>query len=343
MQRRHSICTCMVLGLALDALSGRAQAQQFEPAEPPEATQPPATPDVTRSPAAWPHQPRATVLFAEGTRLFKQWRFEEAEGKYREALAHGRHPIIHLYLSRALEKQGRFVEAHEALQQALRKGGRPLLPEDVQVAKNLQRSLESRLAQIEVHCDEPRAEVFLDGEPWFVAPGRLRRTIAAGQHVLAVQKPGYFRVTEPITLAAGKQRRVALRMTADVVHVERRWHTWQPWSVASTGLAMTLAGGWLLREARIDYAAIRRELDLCEATFSCKPVSARWLARAKWKEGIGTGTLIAGVSAMAGGLVGVLLNLPSSKRSEPARGLEDLDITPMISSDAYGISAQIRF
>jgi hypothetical protein len=55
------------------------------------------------------------------------------------------------------------------------------------------------------------------------------------------------------------------------------------------------------------------------------------------------GTLIAGGSALAAGLTGMVLNLPRSWRSEPARGLENLEIAPTFSGDTAGISTRFRF
>lgn len=337
MRRPHSTRTCIFIGLGLFtvlALSGPARAQV--PATP-------ASPEPLRQGAPQQASSLAAERFAEGTVLFKQWHFDKAEEKFREALASWEHPLIHLYLSRALEKQGRLVDAHESLQDALRPGAEALPPEDVQVAEELQTSLESRLAQIEVSCDVPGAEVFLDGEPLFTAPGRQRRMMSAGQHVLIVRKPGYFPIAEPVSLIPGKQSRVVLRMTADVVHIERRWRPWQPWTVAGTGIAISLAGGLSLWQARNDYAAIQRELDACKGETSCGRISTRRLHRGEWKERIGTGALLVGGTVIAAGIAGVLLNLPRAWRSEPANGLESLDIAPMVSGDTAGISARIQF
>ena len=212
------------------------------------------------------------------------------------------------------------------------------------MAEDLRKSLEARLAQIEVSCDVPGAEVSLDGEPWFTAPGRQRRMIGAGQHVLIARKPGYFAVTEPVSLIPGKQTRVVLRMTADVVHIERRWQPWQPWAVAGTGVAMSLAGGVLLWQASSDYGDFRKALTECrpDPDPGCDPISLRPRSSGVWKEYLGTGTLIAGGAVLATGLAGVLLNQARTRRSEPARGME-LELAPLISRDTAGISMDIRF
>jgi tetratricopeptide (TPR) repeat protein len=337
MRRSHSTRTCMFTALGLVtvlAFFGPARAQ---------APALPASPALPQQSAPLQPSSLAAELFAEGTALYKQWHFDKAEEKFREALAHWEHPIIHLYLSRALEKQGRLVEAHASLQQALRPGAEALPPEDVQVAEELQKSLESRLAQIDVSCDVPGAEVSLDGEDWFTAPGRQRRMTSAGQHVLIARKPGYFPVAEPVSLIPGKQTRVMLRMTADVVHVERRWQPWQPWAMAGTGIVMSLTGRWFRQQAASDYASFEKALDSCRQTISCQMVPTQRLDSGEWKEIVGTSSLVVGGTVVAAGLAGVLFNLPSTWRSEPASGVEKLDIAPMIAGDAAGISAQIRF
>jgi hypothetical protein len=285
---------------------------------------------------------RAVALFAEGTALFKQWRFDEAEEKYREALAHWEYPIIRLYLSRTLEKQLRLVEAHANLVQALRQGRTLLSSEDVLVAEELQKSLESRLAQIEVHCDVPGADVSLDGEPWFTAPGWQRRMAGAGQHVLIVRKPGYFPVTEPVSLIPGKQTRIVIRMAADVIHTKRRWQPWQPWAATGTGIAMSIAGGLFLRQARNHHAAFERAVAGCEQEI-CPQVPTWRRDIGERKDIFGTTTLIAGSALLAAGLTGVLINQPRTRRSEPTGREVELDLAPLVSVDTAGISVRIPF
>lgn len=336
MRRPHSTRTCIFIGLGLFtvlALSGPARAQV--PALP-------ASPEPLRQGAPQQASSLAAERFAEGTALFKQWHFDKAEEKLREALGHWEHPLIHLYLSRALEKQGRLVEAHASLQQVLRPGAEALPPEDAKVAEELQKSLESRLAQIEISCDVPGAEVSLDGESLFTAPGRQRRIMSAGQHVLIARKSGYFPVAEPVSLIPGKRSRIVLRMAADVIHVERRWQPWQPWAIAGTGIAMSLAGGWLRWQAASDYTSFKDALESCMQTISCQMVSTRRLDSGEWKELVGTGTLITGGTILAVGLASVILNLPRTRRSEPTSGI-DYEFSPMVSGDIAGISGRLRF
>jgi hypothetical protein len=331
MQRLLSARACTLLGVAVLVLPCPTRAQQ--PAAPP--------PEVAHPPAP-PSRPLAGARYAEGTRLFKQWRFGDAERAFREALTHADHPIIYLYLSRTLEKQGRLLEAHEALEQALRPHVEPLPPREVEVAGQLRASLESRLAQIEVQCDVPGAEIALDGEHWFTAPGPQRRMTNAGQHLLIARKPGYFPVAEAVSLIPGNRTRVVLHMTADVVHLVRRWQSWQPKAVTTAGMVVSVVGGLFLWEASNDYAAIQRDIDECSSGCGLLGLRRRYDDSVR-NERIGTGVLIAGGAIVAAGLAGMLLNLPQSRRAEPAGGVESLDIAPMISGDTAGVSFWLRF
>lgn len=315
-----------VLGLALSA---------------PARAEPPAQPRGPQEVDAAAQQ-KAEALFAEGSALFEQWQFVHAEQKYREALTHWEHPVIYLYLSRALEKQGHLESAYEALQQAGRQESELLSQEDSQVAEELQTGLESRLAQIEVHCDAAGAEVSLDGVPWFTAPGPQRKMIRPGQHVIIARKAGYFSVTEVATLLPGKQTRVEIHMSVDEIRVERRWQSWTPWTVVGGSAAISLLGGLLVRQAMNDYAAFEKALTACEGQFTCDQVSIRRQNRGAWKDGVGTSMLIAGSTAAVIGLAGVLLNQSHSYRSEPRDGVK-IDFAPLVSGDGTGVAARIRF
>lgn len=327
--KRHRIvhgCAFLILGLALSE-SARAQ-----PPAPPQARQ-----EV--DPAA---RKKAESLFAKGSILFQQWQFVHAEEKYREALTHWEHPVIYLYLSRTLEKQGHLESAYETLQQALQREPELLSPEDHQVAEGLRTSLESRLAQIEVHCADAGAEVLLDGVPWFTAPGPQRKMIRAGQHVIIARKAGYFQITQVATLLPGKQTRVEVRMSADEIRVERRWQPWTPWAVVGGGAVSSVVGGLLLRQAMNDYAAVEGALATCNTWVACGQVSIRRRESGEWKDAVGTGMLIAGGAAAVIGLAGMLLNQPYSHRSEPTDGVQ-FDFAPLVSGDGTGVSARITF
>lgn len=318
-------CAVFALGLALSVPSH---------AESPQRTK-------AKQSAAPLAQQKAETLFAQGSKLYQQWQFVHAEQKYREALTHWEHPVIYLYLSRALEKQGHLESAYETLQQALRRDPELLSQEDTGVAGELRTSLEARLAQIEVHCAEAGAEVLLDGVPWFTAPGPQRKMIRPGQHVIIARKAGYFPVTEVATLLPGKQTRVEVSLSLDEVRIRRRWRPRTPWMVVAGGVATSLLGGLFIQQAMSDYADFEEKLATCEPPV-CRQLSIRRREGGAWRDAVGTGMLIAGSTAVVMGLAGVLLNQPNSYRSEPAGGAK-LDFIPLVSGDSTGVSARIRF
>lgn len=318
MKFRHLALGRAVFILGLLAVSGLARAQAPGPRDAWRA----ASPEDRR---------KAEALFAEGSRLFKQWRFAEAEAKYRMALSHWKHPVIYLYLSRVLEKQGDLTGAYQILQQATG----PFSPTDFRAAEALHTRLDSQLGQIEAHCAEPGAEILLDGEPWFTAPGWRRRMISPGQHVVVARKEGYFTVTEAVALVPGKQTQIAIRMNVEEVRIERRWKPWNRW-ILGGGVATSLIGGLFLWQARNDYKDFTEALSDCPRP-SCPPIPAV----STWKETFGTSALLVGGAAAAVVFTSVLLNQPRVHPGEPSS--VNIQLVPLASGDATGISARIRF
>lgn len=184
----------------------------------PPSTQPKAATWQQASPA---DQQAAESLFAEGSHLFKQWRFAEAEERYRAALTHWNHPLVYFYLSRTLEKQGDLVSAYEMLLEALSHEPVPLPATDLRLALALRDELESRLASLEVHCEQADTEVLLDGELWFRGPGQRQRMAHPGLHVLVARKVSFAPITRAVTLQPGMEARVELRLSLDEGNVAR--------------------------------------------------------------------------------------------------------------------------
>ncbi len=299
---------------------------------------PPADADATSAPAD-PAQPLATepapaedakpdphaaaaALFAEGSRLFTQWRFAQAEAKYRAALEHSDQATIRLYLARAREKQGALVEAHAELTRALAAPAGAMTPHDAKLALDLRDSLMERLAEVEASCDTDGAEVYLDGEPWFVGPGRQTKIVRPGQHVIIARKRGYFPITEPVSLLPGRHTQVKVTMAIDEVQFERRWQPWKPWAVAATGVTLALAGGGLVRAAARDYDSVRSQLASCQPSVTCEPISTQAQDSGLLKQRVGSGLLIAGGVLAALGGVAVAFNQPRARRTELGGGVE---------------------
>ena len=209
----------------------------------------------------------AEALFAEGSRLFIEWRFAQAEEKYRAALMYWKHPLVYLYLSRARERQGDLVGAYETLQKALHHEPLPFSAEDLLVAGKLKEELEARLAWLEVACNQAGAEVWFDGKIWFKGPGQPQRVVRPGQYLLTARKAGFMPVTRLVLLEPGTHTRVELRMNLIEGDVTRHVLPWDYWlsldeqelrfvSVTPGFVTLTSqAGGTELSERAIDHSA----------------------------------------------------------------------------------------
>jgi hypothetical protein len=89
---RHRFFLRLTL-LVLFAVAGPARAQEAGP-----AAAPAAEPDTAGEDA----RARAERLFAEGNELLGKYRLARAVEKYRQALEHWDHPVIHFNLAKAL-------------------------------------------------------------------------------------------------------------------------------------------------------------------------------------------------------------------------------------------------
>ncbi|WP_428263553.1 hypothetical protein [Haliangium sp.] len=285
---------------------------------------------------------RAATLFAEGSAAFENFRFVQAEGKYRESLEHWEHVVTYLYLSRTLDQQMRPVESYRALQQALARGREALPTEEREQADALAVKLRGQLAELEARCDEPGAQVLLDGEPWFVGPGQRRQVVRPGQHVIISSKDGHYRVTEAIALLPGRTTKVELRMSVDEVRTVRRWQPWLPWATAGLGATGTATGVLLRSLAARNLSTFRQELSSCERAPSCPQVDTAPRGRGVVQERVAAVSIIGGSAVLVAGLAGVLLNLPRLERSEDRGGVQ-LELLPEMSPSSAGISALLRF
>src|SRR5690348_11669761 len=108
------------------------------------------------------------------------------------------------------------------------------------------RALEQKeLAAINISCDEPGAEVMLDGKRWFVGPHTERRIVLPGAHFVTATKSGYYTVVKSVAMFAGKEVSGVLEMSVDTVVARRFWPVGRPWAVVGVGAAFTLLGGVL--------------------------------------------------------------------------------------------------
>lgn len=205
------------------------------------------------------NQDAALALYQDGNGYFEQSLFKQAYEKYELALTSWDHPAIRYNAAVCLINLDRPVEAYEHLLAALRFGEPPLGKELFAQAQTYEKMLKPRIAELEVVCKEPGAEITLDGEPLFVAPGSTtKRVLVSDPHQIVAKKAKYETVTQSVTLQPGARTTLVLKLKLleSAKRLTRRWAPWKPWAVVAGGV---VAGGLglgsyvLARGARTDF------------------------------------------------------------------------------------------
>lgn len=295
----------------------------------------------------------ALARFAEGNILLKDSLFAQAADTYREALAHWSHPRIHYNLALALLSLDQPIAVYENLQAAMRYGADGLDPDKHNQARGYLALIGQQLARIEVRCDEPGAEVTLDGKLLFTGPGSQKTLVRIGEHRLIASKRGYLTASRPISLLPGQELRVGLELMAldRVTESRRHWSAWKPWTVVGGGTALALAGGYLHWQSSQGFLAYDEGVaDECDD--GCPDGVSEDLRarhdRAMLQQRLAIASYAAGGVALATGMVLAYVNrarvvhvdLSDNGGSVASAATA---VTPMVSPDGIGASATFRF
>lgn len=298
-----------------------------------------------------PHQTRlrAHRSFLHGNVLIKEGLFARAAVHYRDALALWDHPIFHYNLAIAQINLDQPIGAYQSFQRALRYGGRAIGQDRSEQARSFRTLLRNQLARVEVTCDEPGAQVTLDGKPLFVGPGRRKLMALPGGHQLMADKIGRMPDTRQIVLAPGQRARFSLApQLPEQLVTERRWPAWRPWAVTGVGLAAVAAGAVFDSRAAAAFDRFNGEAERrctrtsgCDAAAITAPLRAQ-RGQAERMQTTARAIYLAGGTVLAGGAVLVYLN-----RERPVRrggeGTARISVVPVLGPDAAGMSAHTRF
>jgi hypothetical protein len=307
------------------------------------------------------NQEKALSLYGEGNDYFDKARFAEAADKYRDALEHWKHPAIYYNLAVAqhrlnerLSKENN-LEVYENIQKALQYGPSALPGGLYEDAQQIARLMEQRIARVDLRCDQPDIYVTLDGaelrtdadEP-FTCPGEISKPLQPGPHVIIATRPGYLTETRRIDLFPGTQAGVTfhLRTHAEAQVTKRRWANWKPWAVVGAGVAVGALGGLSHWSSRNSFQSFDREFaQACPA--GCRdnepesPASKLWWPRLQRNAGLGAYALAG--AAVTTGLTLVFLNRPQTYRLYEPNMFEEVPVTPMVSSDGFGLTTTFSF
>jgi hypothetical protein len=190
-------------------------------------------------------QERALAIFREGNELFLQLSYAPALKRYREALELWDHPGIHFNAAVSLINLDKPLSAYKQLEQALAFGEEPLGHDNHTQALLYKKLLAAQLAELRVECSEPQAQVMLDGELLFSAPGASTSLLLPGAHQLVARKPGLLTESRALHLPAGQLTREVVKLsaiTAPKLQSVRRWDAWVPWVVLGAGVLVAAVG-----------------------------------------------------------------------------------------------------
>lgn len=282
---------------------------------------------------------KAMDLFQEGIALNKQFRLDEAQGKYEEALLSWEHPRIRFYLARLYKRTGLPFLAYENLKKAMAWGPNALDPEEKDEGGTLLRDLEQKeLGAISMRCDEKDAELLLDGKVWGV---EAKRWVLPGEHVVTAKKAGYYTTVKSIAVSPGKEVSGVIHLSVDTTLTKRRWAAWKPWVMLGAGAGLAGMGGGFLALARTNADEKTQEL-IKQCAGSCPPDTSGPYDGAQIENGFGIGALVVGGAGLLGGAGMILLNLPQSYRTQDESDVK-VEVMPMASTTVAGISMRVVF
>jgi hypothetical protein len=298
-------------------------------------------------------QQAALDLFNEGNSLLRDALFPKAVEKYRQALEHWDHPAIHYNLALALVNLDQPVEMYEALDKAMAFGAAPLDADKFDRAKGYKILVEKQLALVEYSIATPGAVVVFDGKEVLTGPGTWSSRVRAGEHSVIARAPGSSPTQLNQRIGGGEVSRLDLKLftDAELTRYKRRYPKWLPWAVTGAGVALVGAGGLLHVSAKngfADYDAAVRDCAAANPAGGCMPDSSVFdkKSSAETKQTIAVTMYAAGALAIAGGVVLIILNQPSSYRIDPFAETEKqpaVSVTPLVTPDLAGVAAVGRF
>jgi hypothetical protein len=301
-----------LVALLVGPTRARAAPDQPAPAPAPPADRPWAA-GVTQE-----RQDDAWRLFKEGNELFAVSKYAEALVRYRDALKAWEHPAIRYNAAVALINLDQPLAAFENLELALRYAAAPLGEETYQQAQTYRKLLLGQLAELEVDCAESGAEVTLDGQALFVAPGAANRRLLPGRHQLVARKAGFLAETRSLNLLPGRPSHERLTLQ-DIRYLPtktvRRWSAWKPWAVVGGGALLIVLGVPVIADAVSNIHTYEAEVATSCAGMGCPPgvlsPSARDARdRSRLENIVAVSLFSVGAAVAAGGVAMVIRNQP---------------------------------
>lgn len=292
-------------------------------------------------------QQRANELVQEGNALIKESFFAQAVAKYRLALEHWDHPGVHYNLALALLTLDEPVTTHRHLTEAMKYGPGPIGQDKYDYAEKYLALLDQQVVRIDVSCREPGAQVRLDGQLLFEAPGEFQGMVRRGEHSLTASKPGYETTQISRMMEAGDPVVVDLKVfrPEQLLIEEHRYPLWIPITVSAAGLALVGAGALATYSSQRSYDRFDRAIaGNQDCPFGCIPDddAAGHLERGNLLRTLSIVGYAAGGATLAAGIALWAFDEKETRRVTPEE-LQGVAILPVVGIGTVGITGAARF
>ena len=268
--------------------------------------------------------PAVKRLFKEGTKLVEAGRYLEGLDRLRSAYEQWPSGAILVNIGTTLTQLGRNVEAADAYERFLAEPDRD--PGQRTQVETALAAILRKLGTLQVQVNEPGARIVLDGRTIGESAQAVTVRAEPGSHTVAAQKAGFLTAADTVTVYAGGNSTVELRLlarpappseapvtapsapvvtkpapspTPERTHRMARWHsdTWG-WLVAGGGVAViAVGGGFLWSAASLDDDAGKEPDAIVRADLLERADSRR--TTGYWLLGAGGVTLVAGIIKLA--------------------------------------------
>lgn len=292
---------------------------------------------------------RARDAYARGQEAFRTGDYDEAVAGFQAAYEAVPNPVVLLGLAEAQERQGDIAGTVATLERYLAE--RPDAPDAAQVRERIG-ELQARPATLVITSDPPGAAIAIDGEPREeVTPAEIE--VPAGEYAVALTLPDHDPASETVQAAPGGRHELEVDMQVAVTVTDEDdvfgagdggaapaeapdlQDDEEQGLSAGVWVAAGVSGAALVGGTVLGFLALSEQSD-----FDMMPTEDS----ADRGERLALFADVAfGVAAIAG-VTAVVLYLTDGREAEDdAPDVASVEVTPVVSPEGGGMTAQVRF
>jgi tetratricopeptide (TPR) repeat protein len=288
--------------------------------------------------AATPQQKaEARELYSKGQQLFREGSYTEAERSFEEAYRIAPNPVVLLSIAECEVRTEQYQRAIDTLEAYLRE--KPDARDASEVRGQIE-ALRARPATLSVNSDVPGASIWVDeSASGRETPAELK--LAAGHHVVALQRDGYQRTETGVDLTPGERENLNLSLVPEAAPTPPPAPAPEPVAVDERGprhtgtlfwVATGVGAAGLVTGITLGALALGKEKD-----FKKHPSTATADQGERMALFADIGFGIAGAAAVTA----LVVYLTSGKKGEPAE--QAWSVTPALARGGAGMAASTQF